>query len=284
VNDVGTGAGAASGETAPGHEVRQPGRDPERIEALFDDIVPRYDLMNRLMTAGLDRGWRAAAAAQASPPPAGPVLDACCGTGDLLLSLRERYPDSPLTGLDFSAAMLTRAREKLERAGVRVSTDSGADAGAGMVTGGAGTDASAAAAMSVRLVRGDLLELPFDDRSFAAVTVGWGVRNVADLERGLSELRRVTRPGGRVVVLEATQPRGAAGRAFHAVWFARVVPLLGRVVAGKREAYAYLPDSVRSFPDAQALADRMAAAGLERVRFRRFGLGAMALHVGTVPE
>ena len=135
----------------------------------------------------------------------------------------------------------------------------------------------------MKLARGDLLALPFADDTFDAVTVGWGVRNVADLDRALTEMRRVTRPGGRVVILEATQPQGTAGRAFHAVWFSHVVPLLGRVVAGKREAYAYLPDSVRSFPDAQALADRMAAAGLERVRFRRFGLGAMALHVGTVP-
>jgi len=236
--------------------VTQPGRDPQRIEALFDRIVPRYDLMNRLMTAGLDRRWRQMAAAAAAPPPGAPLLDACCGTGDLSLALRRRYPDSPVTGLDFSAAMLDRARDK----------------------------AAASDAGPVEFVRGDVLTLPFDDGAFAAVTVGWGLRNVADLASAFRELRRVTRSRGRVVVLEATRPAGAWTRGFHAVWLERVVPLMGGVVTGEREAYAYLPDSVRSFPGAEALAEVMDAAGFEHVRFSRFGLGAMALHVGSVPS
>jgi demethylmenaquinone methyltransferase / 2-methoxy-6-polyprenyl-1,4-benzoquinol methylase len=235
--------------------VTQPGRDPARIETLFDRIVPRYDLMNRLMTGGLDRRWREAAAIEAAPSPAGPLLDICCGTGDLTLCLQRRYPASRVTGLDFSAAMLARAREKA-------------------VASGAG---------QIEFVRGDVMSLPFEDDSFSAATVGWGLRNVADLGRALSELRRVVRPRGRVVALEATRPPGTPGRCFHALWLRRVVPLLGRCVAGEHEAYSYLPESVRSFPSAEGLAEIMAAAGLERVRFRRFGLGAMALHVGTVP-
>jgi len=232
-----------------------PARDPERIAAMFDRIVPHYDLMNRLMTVGLDRRWRAAAAAAAAPATGSPVLDACCGTGDLSLAVARHYPDSPVTGLDFSQAMLDRARPKVARAAARI-----------------------------ELVRGDLLALPFADATFGAVTVGWGVRNVADLEGAFAEMVRVAAPGARVVCLEATTPAGAAGRRFHAVWFSRVVPAMGALVTGDAEAYAYLPASVRSFPDAEGLAAVMRAAGLQGVRYRLFGFGAMALHVGAAPS
>ena len=354
-----------------------PARDPERIAAMFDRIVPHYDLMNRLMTVGLDRRWRAAAAAAAAPPPGRPVLDACCGTGDLSLAVARRYPDSPVTGLDFSQAMLDRARPKVARAAARVELVRGdllalpfADATFGAVTVGWGvrnvadlegafaemvrvaapgarvvcleatTPAGAAgrrfhavwfsrvvpamgalgtgdlslavarrypgspvtgldfsdamlgrarpkaarAGARVAFVRGDLLALPFDDATFGAVTVGWGVRNVADLECAFSEMVRVAASGARVVCLEATTPAGVAGRRFHAVWFERVVPALGALVTGDAEAYAYLPASVRSFPDAEGLAVVMRAAGLRGVRYRLFGFGAMALHVGAAPS
>ncbi len=156
-----------------------PSRDPERIEAMFDRIVPHYDLMNRLMTAGLDRRWRAAAAEAAAARPQGPLLDVCCGTGDLALALARRYPGVPVTALDFSEAMLERARLKAARAGA-----------------------------VVEFVHGDLLALPFADDTFSAVTVGWGVRNVADLPRAFAEAARVAAPGGAVVCLEATRPAG----------------------------------------------------------------------------
>ena len=230
-------------------------RDPERIAAMFDRITPHYDLMNRLMTVGLDGLWRAAAAAAAAPPPGAPLLDACCGTGDLSLALARAYPGSAVTGLDFSDAMLGCARPKAARAGA-----------------------------SIEFVHGDLLALPFADASFGAVTVGWGVRNVADLERAFAEMVRVAAPGARVVCLEATTPAGALGRRFHALWLARVVPALGALVTGEAEAYAYLPASVRSFPDAEGLAAVMSAAGLTEVRYRLYGLGAMALHVGRAPS
>jgi demethylmenaquinone methyltransferase/2-methoxy-6-polyprenyl-1,4-benzoquinol methylase len=252
-------SGAADDQAIPlnvaaaGPRGAQPGREPERIAAMFDRIVPRYDLMNRLMTMGLDRRWRTSAAVAAAPPRRARVLDVCCGTGDLALALQRRCPDATVTGLDFSEAMLRAARAKAARR-----------------------------AAAVDFVRGDVLALPFPDATFGAVTVGWGVRNVADLDRAFQEMARVARPGARVVCLEATTPRSRAARRFHAVWFERVVPAMGALVAGDAEAYAYLPASVRSFPDADGLAALMRAAGLERVRYRRLGLGAMALHVGEV--
>lgn len=234
-------------------------RDPSRIEAMFGDIAPHYDLMNHLMTLGLDIRWRRMASCEASLAPEGSVLDACCGTGDLAFSLVESYPGCSVIGLDLTPTMVTRAREKAaarERRGLPVPKD---------------------------FVVGDLLELPFPDASFAAVTVGWGVRNVPNVRRAFCEMTRVVRPGGRVVCLESTQPHEGVGRRFHDVWLGRVVPLLGRLVTGDRSAYSYLPASVATFPRAAELARIMADAGLVKVRYRRLGLGAVALHVGEVP-
>ncbi len=232
-------------------------RDPARIAAMFGRLVPRYDLMNRVMTVGLDRRWRRLAAAEAVPLPGDRLLDVCCGTGDLTLALAERWPGCTVIGLDFTPGMVARARRK--------------------------ATARALPGPPPTFVEGDLLALPFADGEFAAVTVGWGVRNVPDLRRALAEMTRVTRPGGRVVCLESTRPPAGLGRRFHALWSERLVPLLGRVLAGDAAAYEYLPASVRDFPDAEGLAALMVAAGLERVRFRRLGLGAVALHVGVKP-
>jgi demethylmenaquinone methyltransferase/2-methoxy-6-polyprenyl-1,4-benzoquinol methylase len=234
-------------------------REPARIAAMFGGIAARYDLMNRLMTLGLDRRWRRAAALAAAPSRGSRALDACCGTGDLTLALAELYPGASIIGLDFTSAMLARAREKASQHPARWR----------------GAPPS--------FVEGDLLALPFGDAEFSAVTVGWGVRNVSDLRRAFAELRRVTRPGGRVVCLESTRaPRGVA-RWVQDLWMGRFVPLLGRLVSGDPGAYAYLPASVEAFPRADALAALMAEAGLVRVRYRRFGLGSVGLHVGEVP-
>jgi demethylmenaquinone methyltransferase/2-methoxy-6-polyprenyl-1,4-benzoquinol methylase len=234
-------------------------RDPSRIEAMFGGISGRYDLMNRLMTAGLDGRWRRMAAAQAALSPGDEALDACCGTGDLTFGLSDSCPACDVTGLDFTPGMLDRAREKAEarvRRGLPVPRE---------------------------FVAGDLLALPFDDARFAAVTVGWGVRNVPDVPRAFAEMARVTRPGGRVVCLESTMPPDGLGKRFHAVWMTHVVPALGKVVTGDASAYAYLPASVAAFPRADELAAIMAGAGLTNVRYRRLGFGAVALHVGEVP-
>jgi demethylmenaquinone methyltransferase/2-methoxy-6-polyprenyl-1,4-benzoquinol methylase len=209
---------------------------------MFDRIAPVYDAMNRVMTAGLDVRWRALTAEQVVAP-GDRVLDSCCGTGDLALAALAR--GARVTGLDFSEAMLERARRK-----------SG----------------------EVEWVRGDALELPFEDGSFDAATVGFGVRNVADLERGLAELHRVLREDGRVGILEITTPRGPL-RPFYRLWFDRLVPLLGKALPGG-SAYTYLPASVRRFPDAEGLAALLDEAGFRRIRYRFLAGGIVALHTG----
>lgn len=252
-----TPAGAPAG--APGDGRALPvDRDPQRIEAMFGGIASRYDLMNRLMTIGRDGHWRSIAAQETALMPGDRVLDACCGTGDLSLTLADEYPSCEVVGLDFTEAMLERAREKAaarQRRGLLAPT----------------------------FTRGDLLDLPFADGEFAAVTVGWGVRNVPDIPGAFAEMKRVTRPGGRVVCLESTQAPRGAGSVFHRLWLGHVVPLLGRVVTSDAAAYAYLPASIEAFPRAEGLAALMITAGLTHVRYRRFGLGAVAIHVGEVP-
>jgi demethylmenaquinone methyltransferase/2-methoxy-6-polyprenyl-1,4-benzoquinol methylase len=216
---------------------------PDAVRGMFDRIAPVYDAMNRVMTVGLDRSWRRLTV-EAVVQPGDRVLDACCGTGDLAVAAERE--GGHVTGLDFSRRMLARARRKSD---------------------------------SVTWVEGDLLALPFDDGSFDAATVGFGVRNVADLGAGLAELRRVLRPGGRLAILEITQSRGIL-RPFFSLWFDRIVPLLGRVLPGGR-AYTYLPASVRRFPGAEELAALLEASGFERVRFRLLGGTIVALHTGT---
>ena len=213
------------------------------VRRMFDRIAPVYDLMNRVMTAGLDRRWRAITVAEAVRP-GDRVLDACCGTGDLALAAL-RGGAGAVVGLDFSERMLERARAK---------------------------------APGVEWVQGDMLALPFPDASFDAATVGFGVRNVEDLEAGLRELRRVLRTDGRLAILEITTPRGALAP-FYRLWFDRAIPLLGRILPGGA-AYTYLPASVRRFPEPEALAELMTRVGFARVRFRRFAGGIVALHVG----
>jgi demethylmenaquinone methyltransferase / 2-methoxy-6-polyprenyl-1,4-benzoquinol methylase len=208
---------------------------------MFDRIAPVYDAMNRVMTAGLDRRWRRITVEQVVRK-GDRVLDACCGTGDLAIAARSRGAD--VVGLDFSEAMLERARAK---------------------------------SSEIEWIRGDVLALPFGDASFDAVTVGFGVRNVDDLEAGLRELRRVLCPGGRVGILEITRPRGLVAP-FYRLWFDRVVPLLGKVLPGG-SAYTYLPASVRRFPGPEELAALLEGSGFAAVRFRLFAGGIVALHV-----
>ena len=215
---------------------------PDAVRRMFDRIAPVYDAMNRVMTAGLDLRWRRIAA-EAVVHPGDRVLDACCGTGDLAVACATR--GGVVTGLDFAPAMLERARRKLP---------------------------------SATWVEGDLLALPFEAGSFEAATVGFGVRNVADLERGLAELRRVLVTGGRVAVLEITQPRGMLAP-FYRLWFDRIVPLLGRMLRGGA-AYTYLPASVRRFPGPGELAGLMASAGFADISYRTFAGGIVALHTG----
>jgi demethylmenaquinone methyltransferase/2-methoxy-6-polyprenyl-1,4-benzoquinol methylase len=208
---------------------------------MFDRIAPFYDAMNHTMTAGLDRRWRRLTA-DAVVRPGDVVLDACCGTGDLAIAAARA--GGRVTGLDFSEPMLERARRK---------------------------------APELEWVRGDLLELPFGDASFEAATVGFGVRNVDDLQGALSELRRVLGPDGRLGILEITRPRGPLAP-FYRLWFDGVVPLLGKLLPGG-SAYTYLPASVRRFPGPAELTKMIEAAGFRDVRVRLFAGGIVALHV-----
>jgi demethylmenaquinone methyltransferase / 2-methoxy-6-polyprenyl-1,4-benzoquinol methylase len=215
---------------------------PEGVQRMFDRIAPVYDAMNRVMTAGLDRRWRSITLDE-TVRSGDRVLDACCGTGDLAIGARRRGANA--VGLDFSGAMLERARRKDP---------------------------------SIEWVQGDALALPFEDASFDAATVGFGVRNVGDLEAGLRELRRVLRDGGRIGILEITTPRGVLAP-FYKVWFDRVVPRLGKVLPGG-DAYTYLPASVRRFPPPDQLKALLEQSGFDDVRYRLFAGGIVALHVG----
>jgi demethylmenaquinone methyltransferase / 2-methoxy-6-polyprenyl-1,4-benzoquinol methylase len=216
----------------------------EGVRSMFDRIAPVYDAMNRLMTAGLDRRWRREAAL-AVVSQGDRVLDTCCGTGDLAIAAAEAGGN--VTGLDFSRRMLDRARRK---------------------------------APEIEWVEGDALALPFADGSFDAATVGFGVRNLSDLDLGLRELRRVLRPGGRLAILEITRPRGLLAP-FYRLWFDGVIPLFGKLLPGG-SAYTYLPASVHRFPDPEGLARLMDESGFGEIRWRLFAGGIVALHTGVV--
>jgi demethylmenaquinone methyltransferase / 2-methoxy-6-polyprenyl-1,4-benzoquinol methylase len=224
-----------------------------QIRGMFDRIAGVYDLMNGAMTAGLHHRWRERAADLSEVEPGDSALDACCGTGDLALELAKRTGAAGrVIGSDFSERMLDIARAKAAERG----------------------------AAGVRFEWGDALDLPYDDQSFDAVTVGFGVRNLADLERGVGELARVLKPGGRLVILEITQPRRPPLSIFFSLWFDRVVPLLG-TFAGDRDAYSYLPESVKRFPPPEGLALVMDRAGLERIRYTVLAGGIIAIHTGA---
>ena len=219
-----------------------------QVRAMFDRIARVYDLMNSVMTVGMHHRWRRRTADLAAVGPGERALDVATGTGDLALELRSRGAE--VVGMDFSERMLELARDK---------------------------------APDVRFEGGNALELSYADGEFDAATVGFGARNFSDLRRGLAEMARVVRPGGRVVVLEITTPERPPLSWFFRLWFDRLVPLLGRV-AGDPEAYSYLPSSVRRFPGARALAAEMAAVGLVRIRYVVTAGGIIAIHAGEVAE
>jgi demethylmenaquinone methyltransferase/2-methoxy-6-polyprenyl-1,4-benzoquinol methylase len=220
-----------------------------QVRAMFDRIAGLYDLMNSVMTAGLHHRWRRRAADLARLSPGGSALDVATGTGDLAIELRRRVgPAGEVIGSDFSEQMLQRARAK---------------------------------APDVRFELGDALALDYPDDRFDAATVGFGARNFADLERGIAEMARVVRPGGRVVILEITTPTRPPLSTFFRVWFDHLVPALGRL-AGDPDAYSYLPRSVKRFPAPHELAATMERCGLASIRWLVTAGGIIAIHVGEV--
>jgi demethylmenaquinone methyltransferase / 2-methoxy-6-polyprenyl-1,4-benzoquinol methylase len=263
------GGAASMSERASSPGVLEAGQ----VRTMFDRVARVYDPLNTAMTAGLHHRWRARAVDLARVAPGSRVLDVASGTGDLAIALGRRVaPGGEVLGCDFSEAMLALARAKAQRAdlpGVRLDFE-----------------------------WADALELPYADDSFDAATVGFGVRNFSDLPRGLAELARVVRPGGRVVVLEMTTPTRPPLSWFFGLWFDRLVPLFGRMaglLAARRSpgaesngaiaaAYTYLPDSVRRFPSPPALAAEMERAGLRELSYLVIAGGIIAIHAGTVPD
>ncbi len=254
-------AGAPPAAGPPDPPVPPPSRDepgtlPEQqVQAMFDRIARVYDLMNSVMTAGMHHRWRMRAAELSGIGAGCRALDVATGTGDLALTLARRAaPGGEVVACDFAHAMLDLARRKPLPPG----------------------------AAPVRFEWANALELPYGDGAFDAATVGFGARNFADLQRGLAEMARVVRPGGRVVILEITTPERPPLSVFFRLWFDRLVPALGRV-AGDPDAYSYLPSSVRRFPGPRALAATMAGVGLTDVGYLLTAGGIIAIHHGSVP-
>ena len=224
-----------------------------QVNRMFDRVASNYDALNSVMTAGLHHRWRERAAERTELGAGDAALDVCCGTGDLALELSTRVaPGGHVVGCDFSEPMLDLAREK----------------------------SSSRGAKGVRFEWADALQLPYDGGRFDAVTVGFGVRNLADLDRGLREMARVLKPEGRLVILEITQPTRPPQSSFYSLWFDRIVPLLG-AFSSDPEAYSYLPESVRSFPSPVGLAEKMDAAGFARIRYTVLAGGIIAIHSGV---
>lgn len=222
----------------------------QQVEAMFDRVARYYDLINTVMSAGLHHHWRVRAADIAKVGPGDRVLDVAAGTGDLTIELSKRVaPGGEAVGIDLSEGMLSLAREK---------------------------------APELRFEQGSVLELPYADGEFAASTVGFGARNFSDLSRGLAEMRRVVRPGGRVVVLEFTTPTRAPLSWFFQLWFNQIVPQLGRF-SNDPDAYNYLPNSVKRYPPPDRLAAELASVGLTDVRWMVTAGGIVTVHSGVVP-
>ena len=224
------------------------------VRGMFGAVAARYDLLNHLLSLNIDRSWRRSTVRRLRPELARPgvrVLDLCCGTGDLLFAL-EAECRAAVLGCDFSHPMLVLARRKAARRGARA-----------------------------HFIEADALRLPIPDASLDLITTAFGFRNLANYRHGLAEMARILRPGGVAAILEFSQPPRPLARALYSFYSRRVLPAIGGAVSGSREAYAYLPESVRRFPGAEELAGDMQRAGFQQVRFTRMTAGIVALHLGT---
>jgi demethylmenaquinone methyltransferase/2-methoxy-6-polyprenyl-1,4-benzoquinol methylase len=223
------------------------------VERMFSAIAPRYDFLNRILSAGRDRAWRREAVVATALPEGGRLLDVCTGTADMALETARQFPTARIVGVDFSRPMIALGISKIERARLTE---------------------------RVRLEVAPAEALPFPDASFDAATVAFGLRNLPDHRRGLREMYRIVRPGGRAVVLEFTTPPGRLFRGIYLWYFHRVLPWIGRLVSGHPSAYSYLPASVADFPSPEGLSAWMQEVGFREVSFRLLTNGVVAIHVG----
>lgn len=233
--------------------ITDPTERARRVQTMFSRITRRYDLMNRVMTGGRDRAWRRLAADELQLSAHDLCLDLATGTADLALAVRERYPYSRVIGADFSETILRAGAAK----------------------------AKARSISALEFAVGDALSLSFPDAAFDGIINGFLLRNAVDLPRCLREMRRVCKPGARVVCLEITQPQTPVFKQLFAFYFNRIVPLIGGVISGDFGAYKYLPQSLAAFLPAEPLRQAMLKAGYRDVRYRLLGLGTMAIHVGV---
>jgi demethylmenaquinone methyltransferase/2-methoxy-6-polyprenyl-1,4-benzoquinol methylase len=231
-------------------------KEETRIRRMFGDIAPRYDLLNHLLSLNIDKYWRRRTTRLVPPVGEGPILDLCTGTGDLAFAYARRSSEqTAVIGADFCHEMLCRAVAKAEARRLTERVD---------------------------FLEADAQRLPFPDNHFQITTVAFGLRNVTDTDRGLAEMARVTRPGGRLAILEFSKPRHWLFGRMYRFYFRRLLPWIGQVISrSKDQAYSYLPASVLEFPDGEALADRMRSHGLTDLRWYPFTFGIATLYVGT---
>ena len=225
-----------------------------RVRGMFAEIAPRYDLVNRMLSGGIDVWWRHVTVSRAAPPPTGAILDVCTGTGDLALAYRAKCgPGVRVVASDFCRPMLDRGIEKSAKTGA-----------------------------AIEWVEADAMALPFPDATFDLVTVAFGLRNIADTSRGLAEMARVCKPGGRLAILEFSLPKNVIIRNAYLWYFRRVLPFIGNTVARNRsDAYTYLNQSVEAFPSGEALASLVRAAGFDRVEMVPLTFGIATLSIAT---
>ena len=226
------------------------------VRDMFATIAPRYDTVNRLMTAGMDEHWRRTAIDLLRAPHGGRILDLCCGTGDVSFHLARRDPSLHISGIDFCEPMLAAARARKAKDAPRA---------------------------DIEFTEGDAMALPFADASFDGATMGFSLRNVVDIDATLREIRRVLKPGSRFVNLDVSKAPNALFKSAFDLYFYRIVPLLGTLVGGSKSAYTYLPQSLTNHPGADALLARFERAGYVDCGYKRLMGGAIAIHFGAAP-
>lgn len=238
----------------------QPGAisSQDDVQQMFDTIVPRYDLMNHIMTFGMDFRWRKMMAKHARRLQNGElsdfVVDVACGTGDVAFEV-ERAGVPLVTGLDYSSGMIAEAQRKAKKR-----------------------------RSEVNFLEGDAMDMPFEDEKASAATISFGMRNLPDYSAGIKEMARIVKPGGKVICLEATPYHRPILKIPFNFYFNHVLPVIGKVLTGEYEAYKYLPDSVKNFPNPDELAEIFREAGLVDVKYSLLGFGSVALHIGIKPE